>query len=113
MSNPQFTRHDDLDRRRFLNRCLGAAVVVLAAPTLNAAELPRVTPADPAALALGYVDDTTTADAKKYPQHKPTQMCAGCKLFTKQPDSEYGPCQIFPGKAVHSQGWCGAYQAKA
>jgi hypothetical protein len=62
---------------------------------------------------LEYVEDTTTADAKKFPQHKPTQACGNCKVFTKQAGSEYGACQIFAGKAVHEQGWCSTYQAKA
>ena len=105
-------RQHELDRRGFLTRCVSVVAVALAAPESNAAELPHVAPTDPAARALGYVEDTTAADAKKFPQHKPTQTCANCKLFTKQAGLEYGPCQIFPGKAVHEQGWCGAYQAK-
>lgn len=106
------TRHDDLDRRRFLSLCAGAAVLTFAVRESDGAELPHVAPTDPAARALGYVEDSAAADAKKFPQHKPTQACANCKLFTKQDGSQYGPCQIFPGKAVHETGWCGAYQAK-
>lgn len=102
-----------IDRRRFLTRCVSVAVVVLTAPESDAAELPHVAPTDPAAHALGYVEDTATADATKFPQHKPTQSCSNCKLFTQQAGSEYGPCQLFPGKAVHARGWCGAYQAKS
>jgi len=107
------TRHDGIDRRRFLSLCVSAVAVTLGSSQADAAELPHAAPTDPAARALGYVEDTATADAKKFPQHKPTQACANCKLFTKQAGSEYGPCQIFPGRAVHETGWCGAYQAKA
>lgn len=106
------TRHHDLDRRRFLSLGASAIALTLAARESHAAELPHVDPNDLAARALGYVEDTATADAKKFPQHKPAQTCGNCKLFTKQAGSEYGPCQIFPGKAVHGQGWCGAYQVK-
>lgn len=107
------THTDDVDRRRFLSLFAGAFAMTLAAPKSEAAELPHVAPTDPAARALGYVEDTASADAKKFPQHKPAQNCGNCKLFTKQGGSEFGPCQIFPGKAVREQGWCGAYQAKA
>lgn len=105
------TPHDDLDRRRFLSLCASAAVLTLAGRDADGAELPHLDVKDPTALALGYVEDTATVDAKKFPQHKPTQTCANCKLFTKQSGSQFGPCQLFPGKGVHEQGWCSAYQA--
>ena len=104
---------DDLDRRRFLSLCAGALAATLVAGESDAADLPHVDPKDPLALAVGYVEDTTTVDAKKFPQHKPTQACVNCKVFTKQAGSEYGACQIFAGKAVHEHGWCSTYQAKA
>jgi hypothetical protein len=106
-------QHEGYDRRRFMSLCIGAATVTIAARESSAADLPHVDPKDPVASALSYVEDTTTADVKKFPQHKPTQDCGNCKLFTKQADSTYGPCQLFPGKAVNEKGWCGGYQAKA
>jgi hypothetical protein len=105
-------RHDDLDRRRFMTLCVTAVAATLAVPESDAAELAHVAPTDPAARALGYVEDTRMADAKKFPQYQPTQACGNCRQFTKQEGSEYGPCLIFPGKVVHETGWCGAYQAK-
>jgi High potential iron-sulfur protein len=105
-------RHDDLDRRRFMTLCASTVATTLAVSESDAAELPHVVPTDPAARALGYVEDTRMADAMKFPQHKPTQACDNCKQFTEQQGSEYGLCVIFPGKGVHETGWCGAYQAK-
>ena len=103
---------DIFDRRRFLNLCAGAAAVTLAAKS-NSADLPRVTPSDPTASALGYVENAATVDPKKYPQHQASQTCANCLQFTKQPDSAYGPCAIFAGKSVNERGWCAAYVKKA
>jgi len=106
-------RHEMADRRRFLNLCVGAIAVTFATPESRAADLPHVAPADPTAQALGYVEDATTVDAKKFPQHQPSQACANCKQFTKQPDSAYGACSIFAGKSVSERGWCAAYVPKA
>lgn len=106
-------QHDSYDRRHFLTLCIGAAAVTIAARESAAADLPHVDPKDPVASSLSYMEDTTQADAKKFPQHQPTQACNNCKLFTKQADSTYGSCQLFPGKAVNEKGWCSAYQAKA
>jgi hypothetical protein len=101
------------DRRRFLNLCVSTIAVTLATRESGAAELPHVAPADPTAQALGYVEDATTVDAKKFPQHQPTQTCMNCQQFTKQAASGYGPCLIFAGKAVSDRGWCAAYVPKA
>jgi hypothetical protein len=104
---------DATDRRRFLRLCAGAFAVTLAARKADAAELPRVTPDDPTAKALGYVEDASTLDAREFPLHQPSQACANCQQFTKQPGSAYGPCLIFSGKAVSELGWCSAYVPKA
>src|SRR5688572_6774694 len=100
-------------RRHFLNLCVGTIAVTLLPMDSNAAELPHVAPDDPTATALGYVEDAAKLDAQKAAQHKPGQTCANCQQFTKQDGSDYGPCLIFPGKAVSQRGWCAAYVAKA
>jgi flagellar basal body rod protein FlgC len=102
-------RQDTTDRRRFLNLCAGAMAASVAARELRAADLPHLSPTDPNAQALGYVEDAATVDAKKFPQHEPSQNCANCNQFTKQPGSAYGACVIFAGKAVSERGWCGGY----
>ncbi len=109
MSTPFHANH----RRRFLSLCAGAFAATLAARQSGADELPHVAPDDPTAQALGYVEDASTLEAAKFPQHQPAQACANCQQFTKLADSAYGPCLIFSGKAVSERGWCGAYVPKA
>src|SRR5438128_2204994 len=109
--------HDENARRRFLK----LAAATLAAPAALAAlsgvaqaqDLPHQDEADPTASALGYKHDTTKADDKKFPSHKPEQKCAGCNLALGKPADAWRPCTIFPGKAVNSNGWCSAWVKKA
>ncbi|MBX3699707.1 MAG: high-potential iron-sulfur protein [Dokdonella sp.] len=106
----------DQGRRRFLKTTSIGASAVLVASVLprhaRADDLPHLQVTDPTAAALGYTEDTNTVDDKKFPMHKPTQDCANCKFFTAG-SGEYGPCQLFPGKSVHTKGWCSAHANKA
>ncbi|HET9863100.1 MAG TPA: high-potential iron-sulfur protein [Steroidobacteraceae bacterium] len=112
------TRPHDATRRWFLRLTAAAALTPAAASLLQsrsaaAAEPRQLDEADPAAAALGYRQDSTQVDRKKYPQHSPTQVCAGCRYFQAARDAEWGPCALFVGKgAVHARGWCAAYAAK-
>lgn len=104
------------DRRRFLQLSLlgvGSAAVLGSLPkSARAADLPHLTPDDATAKALGYVEDTTKADSAKFPNHKPSQECLNCNFYQGTAGAEFGPCTLFPGKAVHSKGWCSAYVVK-
>jgi hypothetical protein len=73
----------------------------------------KVDEKDPQAVALGYVSDTTKADAKKYPKHAKDQKCAGCQLFSGKAGDASGPCSLFAGKHVSANGWCSAWVKKA
>jgi hypothetical protein len=73
----------------------------------------KVDEKDAQAVALGYVADTTKADAKKFPKHAATQKCSNCQLYTGAANAKSGPCSIFPGKQVAANGWCSAYVKKA
>ena len=68
---------------------------------------------DPQAVALGYVADTTRADAAKYPKHEVSQMCSGCALWQSKPTDAVGNCPLFAGKQVNAKGWCSAWAKKA
>jgi High potential iron-sulfur protein len=92
---------------------VAAGSAVLAAGTAQAQSLPMVNEKEAQPMALGYVADTTKADAKKFPKHAAAQMCSNCALYTGKADAASGPCGIFPGKAVSSKGWCSAYAKKA
>jgi len=100
-------------RRRFLKIAAGtaaAAVVVGTLPRLaRAADLPHLSESDPTAKALGYVED---ASATKDPKHKAGDTCANCQFYSGA-GTGFGPCQLFPGKAVSAKGWCVSHAVKA
>ncbi len=89
-----------------------AAPAVKGAATAPAAKsatpaLPMLSPTEPAAKALGYVEDTTKVDAKANPMHKPTQDCANCLQWVdKDRTAAVSKCNLFPGKLVKTGGWC-------
>jgi hypothetical protein len=106
-------------RRRFIRTAVAGAVVLPIAGSLLRSEFAmsgetgHLDEADPTAKSLGYTEDTTRVDARKYPQHTPAQDCGGCRYYQGKPGSQWGPCTIFPGKgAVHAKGWCAAYVAR-
>lgn len=111
MSEPK----DIESRRRFLKFAAGsaaAAMLVSGLPRVARADgpLPHVSDADPTAKALGYVDD---ASKTTNPKHHAGNSCANCQFYTPDPkDPGYGPCQLFPGKAVSAKGWCISHTTK-
>jgi hypothetical protein len=102
-----------LSNRRVFMLQVAAGSAVLAAGAAQAQGAPMVNEKDPQPMAMGYVADTTKADAKKFPKHAATQKCSNCALYTGAAGSTAGPCGIFPGKAVAANGWCSAYVKKA
>lgn len=99
-------------RRIFIAQVVagGSAVVAFGA---RAQAAPMVDEKDAQASALGYVADTTKADAKKYTKHTNEQKCSGCQLYTGKAGDKGGPCSLFPGKQVAANGWCSAWVKKA
>jgi len=73
----------------------------------------QVDPKDPQAVALGYVSDAASADAKKYPKYAAGQMCSTCALYQGKPGDAAGACPLFAGKQVAAKGWCSAWAKKA
>lgn len=100
-------------RRHFVLQLVaaGAAGVGLDARAQGAG--PKLSESDPQAVALGYKEDSTQVDAKKYPKHASTQTCANCQLFQGKPTDATGGCALFPGKQVAAAGWCSAWNKKA
>jgi High potential iron-sulfur protein len=98
-------------RRVFMLRIAagGGAAVALGAAAQAPAMLDEK---DPQAAALGYVADTTKADAKKFPKHANDQKCNGCQLYTGKAADAAGPCSLFAGKLVAAPGWCSAWVKK-
>ena len=51
---------------------------------------------DPAARALGYVEDASRVDAKKYPAYLQGSTCDNCLQLQGKPGESYRPCACFP-----------------
>lgn len=64
---------------------------------------------DPAALALGYVENAAAVDVKKYPAFVPGSNCESCLRLEGAPGNDYRPCGLFPGKLVSVRGWCSGW----
>lgn len=101
---------NNTNRRIFMMQVAVGSSAVMASQAMAQA---KVDPKDPTAVALGYVADTTTVDAKKYPKHANTQKCSNCQLYTGKAADAWGGCSLFAGKQVAGPGWCSAYVKKA
>jgi len=102
----------DNSRRRFFALAGTGAAAALVAGALPRAvyaddDLPHLSTDDPTAKALNYTEDATKAPAP----HQAGQACGNCNFFVGT--GTYGPCQLFPGKAVNAKGWCSGYAKKA
>jgi hypothetical protein len=96
-----------VSRRRFIKMTTASVVATPLGVSLltsaQAQDAPQLEESDPQAKALGYVHASAKED----------QNCANCQLYTGAAGSEWGPCGIFPGKAVNAKGWCTAWVKKA
>ena len=89
-----------------------ASPVEAPAPAGAAAPQAAVDPAEPAAVALGYVADASQADKAKYKTYVAGQACANCALCAGKAGDATGPCPLFAGRVVNAKGWCSAYAKK-
>ena len=109
------TRMDTpVTRRSLMKKLAMAAAVTAALPARRslAAEPPHLDVKDPAAVAVGYVEDARQVDPKKYPAHVKGSNCENCLLLQGSTGSHYRPCSLFPGKAVSASGWCSGWTAE-
>ena len=67
---------------------------------------------DPAAVALGYVEDASRVDLKKYPGFVKGSSCENCLQLQGTPGNSYRPCSLFQGKLVAVGGWCSGWAAE-
>jgi hypothetical protein len=102
----------DPDRRQFLKlAAAGLAAVSLGSglfPKRAAAQAQAVDPQDPMAVSLGY-----QCEGAKAPGHVEGQLCKGCQLYSGAADAQSGPCTLFQGKLVCSDGWCKSWVKRA
>ena len=98
-------------RRKFLNTvAVSAALIPLSslgfARVANAADLPHLSPTDPTAVALSYVEDAATT---KNASFQAGSACDVCALYQGDRKAAWGPCAVFPGKDVAVKGWCTSF----
>ncbi|MEM7612994.1 MAG: high-potential iron-sulfur protein [Pseudomonadota bacterium] len=99
-------------RRGFVKGAMGVVAAVPVAAVLRgrdvgANDMPKLSEDDPQAVALSYKHKAADSPAAVEGQN-----CANCQLFTNA-DAEWGPCSIFPGKAVSAKGWCVTWVQRA
>ncbi|MGX2040431.1 high-potential iron-sulfur protein [Methylocaldum sp. MU1018] len=100
---------------------LKAAVVAVTAVSLNGwirqgqaqetspAGAPKLSPDDPMAKSLHYVEDASKA-ARSPREGVPgdQQFCHNCK-FLRAGEGDWRPCSVFGGKLVSVNGWCSSW----
>lgn len=101
-------------RRALLkNLSMAAAAGVLLAPRQSqAAEPPHLDVKDSAAMKLGYVENASQVDVKKYPAYVKGSNCENCLLLQGAAGAHYRPCNLFPDKLVSASGWCSGWSAE-
>jgi hypothetical protein len=67
---------------------------------------------DPQAVALGYFEDATKTDKKKFPKYAAGQVCNNCALYQGKASDAWAGCPLFAGKQVAGKGWCNAWAKK-
>jgi hypothetical protein len=102
-----------VNRRTLVKSLIGAAgaAAIFRGGRSGAADLPHLDVKDPAAVALGYVENATQVDAKKYPTFVKGSRCDNC-LLLQGSSGAYRPCNLFSGKLVSAVGWCSGWSAE-
>ena len=100
-------------RRTFMFQVAATGSALVASRAALAQAGPALPETDPQAVALGYKEDTTKVDVKKYPKHEAAQNCTNCSLFQGKATDTAGGCPLFAGKQVKGNGWCSAWAKKA
>jgi hypothetical protein len=91
---------------------LTTVAAALAAQRSAAAEPVKLSVTDPAAVAVGYVEDAAQVDVKKYPGYVKGSTCENCLQLQGKSGDAYRPCSLFTGKVVSVKGWCSAWTAE-
>jgi High potential iron-sulfur protein len=98
----------NVTRRALIKNLSLAACLSAAVPWRDArsVEPNRLEVKDPAAAALGYVENAAQVDVKKYPGYAQGSNCENCLQLQGTAGNNYRPCALFPGKLVSVSGWC-------
>lgn len=103
---------DPVARRAMLKTLGCAAAAALLTRRTPAASPQNLSVTDPAAVALGYVENASQVDTKKYPTYVKGSNCENCLQLQGTAGNNYRPCSIFPGKLVSVSGWCSGWTAE-
>jgi hypothetical protein len=100
--------------RRVFMLQVAAGPAALASAAASAQDAPvRVDPKDPQAAALGYTEDASQVDPRRFPRRTAEQLCANCQVYAGRGNEPTGPCVVFAGRLVAAKGWCSAWVLKA
>lgn len=88
------------------------AAAPAAKPAAAPAAKPKLDPKDPAAVALGYHEDASKVDVKKFPMHKANQVCKNCLQIQGKDGEALRGCNLFPKNLVAEKGWCKVWVKK-
>ncbi len=101
----------NVKRREVVKHLSWAAGLSAALPWRQSrgAEPSRLGVKDPAAIAVGYVENAAQVDAKKFPDFVQGSTCENCLQLQGSAGNSYRPCSLFPGKLVAVGGWCKAW----
>ncbi|HEX3915335.1 MAG TPA: high-potential iron-sulfur protein [Steroidobacteraceae bacterium] len=101
-------------RRTLIKNLAAAAGAAVIFPSRRAlgGEAAHLDVKDPAAVALGYVENADQVDVKKHPTYTKGSNCDNCVQLQGKPGPSYRPCNLFPGKLVSAGGWCSGWTAE-
>ena len=91
---------------------LALAAASLGHRQARGAEPQKLDVKDPAAIALGYLENAAQVDVKKYPAFVKGSNCENCLQLQGKAGSDYRPCALFPDKLVAVSGWCSGWTAE-
>lgn len=102
-------------RRSFVQSSAAAISALPALASLpriaRSESLPRIDLDDTADKALQYAHDAGTVDIAV--RGGADRNCISCRFYTGGEGADWGPCGLFPGKAVNASGWCAGWVAKS
>ncbi len=104
-------RKPSLSRRELLKTMTFAAAAAVGSRA-RGDEAAKLDVNDPAAVALGYVEEASRVDVKKYPSYVKGSNCDNCLQLQGTPGNSYRPCSLFQGKLVAVGGWCSGWTAE-
>ena len=100
-------------RRQFVLTTLPVTGLLLTAAGRTLAQAAHIEESDPVAVSLGYRNDATKVDGKKFPTYVAGRRCGSCQLFQGAAADAWAACAVMGGKQVNAKGWCSAWVQKA